>query len=414
MSKPSAWQTGSWVMYDLANTIFSATVTFLFAPFVGPAATGIVNSLAMVTAGVGTPVFASLADRTGRAGTYNAIATLICIAAMAAFGLVTATPALLAAFFVATLFYQAALVFYNSLLPSVATERHMGLVSGLGVVLGYLGTVFTLGIALPLQKRLGLSPAFLLTAGAFFLFAIPCLIFVRDRRPIAPEKVTIPLIRSQWWELLDTIRHLPQHPALMWFLLANFFAVDVLNTAILFYGRFIQDTFEPLAKSGNLVLLDRHISEITDFMIIGGLAVNVPALFYGLTLGHLADRFGSLRIFAISIACLSVGLAGAAAFGGWAPLSFLVSICFFGGLGLAGIWPVGRKLLIQLVPQQLVARFFGLYGITNKVSIIGSSVCGLMIHLYGPRIAILSQVLPLLIAFFCLYRMARTKSVACC
>jgi UMF1 family MFS transporter len=220
--------------------------------------------------------------------------------------------------------------------------------------------------------------------------------------------MTWSLVRGQWWELLGTIRNLPRQPALMWFLLANFCAVDVLNTAILFYGRFIQDCFKPLADSGNLTLLGRSYS-LSSYLIIGGLAVNVPALGYGLILGYFADRFGSVRMFVVSIASLSCGLAGAAFFGGWAPMSFLVSICFFGGLGLAGIWTVGRKMLIQLVPRELVARYFGLYGITNKVSVVGSTVCGVMISLYGPRIAILSQVLPLLVAFFCLYMMTRRK-----
>ncbi len=408
MDKPHKFLTASWVLYDLANTVFSATITFIFAKHVGAASTGMVNSLAMVAAGVATPLFASLADRTGRAGGYNSIATLICIAAMASFGMVSSTSALLTAFFVATLFYQAALVFYNSLLPSVAGEEHMGLVSGLGVGLGYLGTVFTLVIALPLENRLGLRPAYFLTALTFLICALPCMLLVRDRRPIIRDPVTLSLIRGQWWELLGTIRNLPRQPALMWFLLANFCAVDVLNTAILFYGRFIQDCFKPLADSGNLTLFGRPYP-LSTFLIIGGLAVNVPALGYGLILGYFADRFGSARMFVVSIACLSGGLAGAAFFGGWAPMLFLVSICFFGGLGLAGIWTVGRKMLIQLVPRELVARYFGLYGITNKVSVVGSTVCGVMISLYGPRIAILSQVLPLLIAFFCMYRMTRRK-----
>jgi MFS-type transporter involved in bile tolerance (Atg22 family) len=235
------------------------------------------------------------------------------------------------------------------------------------------------------------------------------MVLVRDRRPITPEKISLPLVRQQWGELLHTFKTLPKTPALMWFLLANFWAVDVLNTAILFYGRFLKDSFEPLARAGNLVLLGRPIGDINDFIIIGGLAVNVPALVYGLTLGHLADRFGSRKMYVVSIASLSLGLVGAGIFGGWAPLMFLIAICVFAGLGLAGIWTVGRKLLIELVPRELVARFFGFYGITNKVSVIGSTVCGLMLQYFGPRWAILSQTLPLLFAFFCMFMMWRSS-----
>jgi MFS transporter, UMF1 family len=406
---PHKWMTASWVLYDLAGTVFSATVTFLFVPHVGAASTGIINSVAMIIAGLGTPLVACLADRTGQAGRYNTLATLLCISAMAMFGVFSSNFFLMAAFFVAIIGYQAALTFYNSLLPSVASERHMGLVSGLGVGLGYLGTVFTLMIALPIQTKLGVRPAYFATAGAFLICALPCMLFVRDRRPIVRENISRSLIKSQWWELVETVRNLPRQPVLMWFLLGNFFAVDVLHTAILFYGRFLKDCFEPMARAGKLVLLGYPIHNISDFLIIGGLAVNIPALVYGLVLGHLADRIGSPKVFVLAIACLAGGLAGAAFFGGWAPMLFLVSICFFGGLGLAGIWTVGRKLLIQLVPRELVARYFGLYGITSKVSVIGSTVCGVMISLYGPRIAILSQVLPLLVSFFCLYKMTRKK-----
>ncbi|NLE30343.1 MAG: MFS transporter [Phycisphaerae bacterium] len=405
MPPPLRFRAASWVLYDLANTIFSAAITFLFVPNIAAASTGLINSLAMIVAGIGTPIFASLADRTGNAGRYNTIATLVCIVALSLLGVFESTPALLTTFFIATLFYQAALVFYNSLLPSVALENRLGLVSGLGVGLGYLGTVLTLVVFLPLQRVMGLQSEFFPVALAFLVFALPCMLLVRDRRPINREKITLPLVRQQWAELLETLRTLPKTPALMWFLIANFWAVDVLNTAILFYGRFLKDSFEPLAKRGELSLLGYHIFNIQDFIIIGGLAVNLPALIYGLGLGHFADRFGARKMYLISIASFSVGLIGAGIFGGWAPLWFLISICFFAGLGLAGVWTVGRKILIELVPRDLVARYFGLYGITNKVSVIGSTVCGVMLQYFGPRWAILSQVFPLLLAFFCLYMM---------
>lgn len=410
ITQPLPYRATSWVLYDLANTIFSATVTFLFAANVPSASTGVINSLAMVLAGLATPIFASLADRTGRAGQYNVITTLICITAMGCFGIFSSTTTLLIAFFIATVFYQASLVFYNSLLPSVARDEHIGLVSGLGVGLGYIGTVFTLVIALPLKSMLGLNAAYFVTTIAFLLFALPCMLLVRDRRPVPREKFTMLLVRSQWRELLETVKSLPAQPALMWFLIANFWAVDVLNTAILFFGRFLKDAFLPMAERGELVLMGKSLTNIDTFMIIGGIAVNVPALFFGLGMGYLADRYGSRKMFFISIAALSLGLTGAGIFGGWEPTGFLFSICLCGGVGLAGIWTVGRKLLIQLVPRELVARYFGLYGITNKVSVVGSTVFGLMLTYLGPRWAILSQVLPLLFAFFCVAMMEKGQN----
>ena len=82
-------------------------------------------------------------------------------------------------------------------------------------------------------------------------------------------------------------------------------------------------------------------------------------------------------------------------------------MCGFGGVGLAGVWTAGRKILLELVPPDQVGRYFGLYGITTKVSVVGSTVFGVLMDLLGPRAAILSQVLFLAVAFFCLWQMRR-------
>ena len=133
MSPVSRWHTASWVLYDLANTIFAATITYLFTPSLNAAAVGVTNTVAMLVAGVSTPVVACLADHTGRASRYCTLATLGCIACMALLGAFDSAVALLAVFFAAMVCYQAALVFYNALLPSVASEERTGRVSGWGI-----------------------------------------------------------------------------------------------------------------------------------------------------------------------------------------------------------------------------------------------------------------------------------------
>ena len=154
MPPPLRFRAASWVLYDLANTIFRRDY-LSFRPQYRGGIDGSDQFLAMIVAGIGTPIFASLADRTGNAGRYNTIATLVCIVALSLLGVFSNRHRhLLTTFFIATLFYQAALVFYT-LLPSVARENRLGLVSGLGVGLGYLGTVLTLVVFLPLQGSWG-------------------------------------------------------------------------------------------------------------------------------------------------------------------------------------------------------------------------------------------------------------------
>lgn len=149
----------AWVLYDTANTVYAAVLTYLFAPYVGDlfggrSVLGIVNSLSMVAAGLCVPVFASLADHTGRARLYLVISTMGCIGGLACFGVSSNAFFIMSVFFVANVGYNAALVFYNSLLASVATGKHQGLVSGMGVGLGYIGTILIV-VLLGLPDQIG-------------------------------------------------------------------------------------------------------------------------------------------------------------------------------------------------------------------------------------------------------------------
>ena len=47
-------------------------------------------------------------------------------------------------------------------------------------------------------------------------------------------------------------------------------------------------------------------------------------------------------------------------------------------MGLAGIWTTGRKVLLSLAPSEKVGEFFGLYGITMKLSVVGCMTFGLI------------------------------------
>ena len=139
-----------------------------------------------------------------------------------------------------------------------------------------------------------------------------------------------------------------------------------------------------------------------------GLGVTVGSFACAILLGYLADRVGAVRAFIFSVACLTVGLGSAALFAGSHPLAFLVVMCGFGGMGLAGIWTAGRKVLIELVPTQLMGRYFGLYGITLKVSVFGSTLFGFLMDWLSPAAALAGLVFPLLLTFFCMFKMVRS------
>ncbi|MCK6440508.1 MAG: hypothetical protein L6Q71_09970, partial [Planctomycetes bacterium] len=172
----------SWVLYDVANTVYAATITFLFVNYVqlqgGVFALGVTQTISMVLAGLTVPFLATVADRTGRAKTYLVVSTLVCIGAMASFAVDLPLVGLMLAFAIANFAYEYAMVFYNALLPSVAPLSRAGLVSGLGVGLGYIGTLLALFVLQPVEEAQGPNLAFVLGAAMFLVLALPCFLFV--------------------------------------------------------------------------------------------------------------------------------------------------------------------------------------------------------------------------------------------
>lgn len=416
----------AWVLYDLANTVYVATLTFIFVPYLGDlfemrSVVGIVSSISMICAGMLVPLFAAAGDRTGRCRTYLIVATMACIVPMALFGATASLIPLMAAFFMANLAYNGSLVFYNALLPSVAADRNQGLISGLGVGLGYIGTLVTLVIVLPLQDKIGTPNTFYLTAALFLVFALPSFLLVRERRVLVSEPFSRDLVKRSFGAVIKTVKSLPANKPVMWFLLGNFFCVDVLNTAILFFGDLTSTTFEPSINEGKATIFGHVIESTTGLLMLAGITLNGLALIFGVTLGFLTDRLGSLRVLRFSAACLVVGLLGAAFAAGETVLGYLIGICGFGGLGLSGIWTAGRKLLIELSPREKVGEYFGLYGITTKLSVLGSAAVGILqdvvsnqtgSELTGWKVAIGAQAIPLMlgILFLAMVKQPRAKT----
>jgi UMF1 family MFS transporter len=396
----------AWVLYDLANTVYAATLTYLLTPYAKQVlgdlrAYGIAQFGAMLFAGLLVPVFGALADRTARTGRYLVLATLACIAAIAGFGAELGGGVLLACLFVASLTYNLGLLFYNVLLPAVAAPGREGRLSGLGTGVGYVGTLVVLAVLMPLEVA---APSrFQLAALLFLVTAAPCMLLVRDPRP--PRGGTsAEAIRHAFADLRETLRELPRYPALAWFLAGNFCLVDVLNTAILYFADFTLSVFrEPLA-AGTVVWLGGTLQGEAGGkqLLMGmGIALNTLALGFGIAQGAWADR-APLAVLRTSALALLVALGGGALFGGTSTLGYAATLVAFGAFGLSGIWTAGRKVVVLLAPPERVGSYFGLYGVTVKLSVVGSVVYGFVEHHAGAKPAMLAQGVQLLLGLLCL------------
>ncbi len=398
---PGVLVAAAWVLYDLANTIYAASLTYVFVPFFGNVfgvrtPVGVTQTTSMVLSGLAVPFLGAIADRTGNARRYLAVATLVTIGCFAAMGLVRGMVPLLVMLFLANVGYQVSLVYYNALLPSAAGPDRVGLVSGLGVALGYFGNIVTLALFVPLGQWLGEQQSLVVFAGLFFAFGLPCLLFVPDHREgmYVAESASI-VAKQAWAGLVRTLKELPHHRPLLFFLLGNFLLVDTLNTAILYFGDVTKQLFRAAAAAGQLrlfgMLYQQGEAGLNSFLQHVGLILTVCAIVFGILIGIWSNRGNGLRPMRASAWCLAIALVGGALTGGRSAEGFIGTLVLFGAVGLAGIWTAGRKVLLVLSPPEKVGEYFGLYGITTKLSVIGSTVFGVVNDWFGPRIAMVSQ-----------------------
>lgn len=353
----------AWVLYDLANTLFSINVVSLYFPLwvVLDAGGrdgdyGLANSLSMALVFVSAPFLGALSDQVPRRMPFLIVSTLACCAFTALLG--TGGLALGLVYFVAAnVFYQVGLIFYDALLPSVSTAANRGTIGGLGVGVGYVGSFIGVGMGWMLLRA---DPAakplvFQLTAALFLLFAIPCFLWVRERPRPASAPFGAAALRRAAGELRETLVRARRYPALTRFLLGRVFYADAANTLIAFMGIYAT------RETG-------FSEEQTQVLLLVGIAAAVVG---GLAWGPVVDRGGPKRTLNAVLALWGVLLALAAAIGyGLLPAGFFWLVAALSGMALAGTWTADRPFMLRLTPPERLGQFYGLYAMVGRFAAI--------------------------------------------
>jgi MFS transporter, UMF1 family len=365
---------GSWAMYDFANTIFSMNIVSVFFPgFIiqlgqNDAVYAFPMSAALLVVALIMPVLGAMSDRAGRRLPWLAGFTLLCIVMTIVMGLTNELPFIIGAYVVASIGYQTALVFYDALLPSVSNTVNWGKVSGLGVGLGYAGALVGL-IAVTLLVGDGSKQnAFIPSALLFLLFALPCFLFVRERRrpvePTAQARITSGDALSQTWRTIQEARKVP---GLFRFLVANFFYSDALNTVIVAMG----------------VYATAVIGFGSALEVLG--PATVAAVIGSWLFGLVTDRLTSKQCLIISLA-MWVGVFLAAMFV-TDRFIFQWVVAPVAGIALGSTWTAARTMMVELSPPARLGEFMGIYNLTGKfAAVLGPALWGGTLLLLDPRI----------------------------
>ena len=363
----------AWALYDFANTIFSfAVVSGAIGLWLADSAQfgerdgNFLLSVAIVISvglnAIVSPILGALSDKGGQRLPFLLAFTVLCVGATAFIGDVGATGGLVL-FIVANFAYQAALIYYDATLRTVSRPASRGSLSGIGVAVGYLGTI-VVGLAIFLLKT-PVEDRFRLASVLFAFFAIPIFIFVKESG--SRSRITGGEIVGAFGQIFDTIEHARAVPGLGRFLLGRFFYSDAVNTVIVVMSVVTVYAMGMTPTVANLVLL----------------GLTVVAVLASFGWGRLVDRWGPKRTLMTVLASWAVGLViGGISIGIEGPLGiglFLVAGAILGS-GLGGVQVADRVFMIRLSPPARIGEFFGLYGLVGKGSqVIGQLLYGLIL-----------------------------------
>ena len=395
-NKRAVW---SWALYDWANSAYATTVMAGFFPIFfkeywadpnNPNQStfylGMANSIYAIIVAAIAPFIGAIADQGSKKKKFLIFFAFMGSIMTGGLCIVNQGHWQMAVLFymVATIGYASANIFYDSLLPDIASEKNVDSVSSLGYGLGYLGggSLFLLNVIIYLKPHIFVIPdgataiklSFLSVAIWWLVFTIPLIFFVSEPN----DEKSVNLIKAMnmdWKQLMETFKEIRKMRVVGMFLLAYWFYIDGVDTII------------KMAVDYGMSLKFPNESLIIALLIVQFIAFPA-ALIYG----WMASKIGTKNGIMIGIMAYSI-----ITFLGY----FMTKVVHFYilailiGLFQGGIQALSRSLYTRIIPLSKSAEFFGFYNMFGKfAAIVGPALMGTVTIIVGDaRVGILSILL---------------------
>src|SRR5699024_11660887 len=118
---------------------------------------------------------------------------------------------------------------YDGMLSSLGNKKEVPLISGFGVSLGYLGTLFGIFSVLLIVGDSGIHNAFWLSGILFLIFALP--LFLINKDPAQKVKPKQNFLKG-YKDIYHTFKEARKYPSIFFFMIAYFFVIVALSLAI--------------------------------------------------------------------------------------------------------------------------------------------------------------------------------------
>jgi len=383
----------SWLLFDLANTVYAFIIPGLYFSvwLVSEKGwtdqqLGLATSTAMIIVAILGPWIGRKSDSSQGKKKILLFMTLICIISTFLLGTFSVETSVLL-FIFSLIGFNLGSVVYDALLVSVSNEENRGKISGLGVAFGYTGSLIGFGVATLLQN-MGYSyiEIFKSVAILFLFFSLPAFIFIEEKIT-SDKKIKINIFNSIT-VVINSWKHSRQYEGLTRFLVGRFFYADAINTLI----------------SGLLAvyLVEEVGLTPADSQSILALAI-VVSIIGGYIFGKAADIYGPRKLILISILCWMISLSLAIIATEFDQLWLIYVTGVLGGFNIGGIFAVDRVFMTRLSPERHLGEFYGLYSTVGRfATILGPILWGLIVNSLGlgRNVAMGSLILLLAISYY--------------
>ena len=380
----------NWILYDIANSAFTLLVSTLipiyFNSLAGSAGVhedmylsywGYAGSISTILVAIIAPICGTLSDRKFKKPIFLLTVLLGC-AACAAMGLTTHWLLFLGIFVIAKVGFHSSIVFYDSMLPEITTDKRMDNVSSMGYAFGYIGSVIPFVACLVLVlfcDSFGMTMggamvcAFLITAAWWAILSLPLLRSYKQTAFVDGEGAPL---KDSFKQLVRTFKEAKKEKHVFMYLIAFFFFINGVYTII-----------DMATAYGSALGLD------TTGLLLALLLTQVVAFPCAIIFGRLSAKYDTGLLIKVCIVCYTC----ITVFG-----MFLVSLWQFWvlatlvGMFQGGIQALARSYLGKIIKPERSGEFYGLMDICGKgasflgttlVAVVSQVTAGIEINVFG-------------------------------
>ena len=392
----------AWASYDWANSAFQSTIiTAVFPEFFASVAAADLPAAAATAryawaTTIAVAIIALLGPTLGAIADYGALKKKM-LGAFVGLGVVATLMMVTidrgewqyaaVIFIIANVAIASSFVFYDSLLPHIASPDEMDRVSTSAYAIGYLGGGIVLIINLlwiMMPATFGIADtvsaiklSFVSVAVWWLLFSLPLFKWVPEppRKLEADETGAENPVRAGFARLFETFHEL-----------RGYRQAFLMLIAFLLYNDGIQTIIRMATIYGAEIGIDRN-ARIAAFVLVQFVGVPFSFLF-----GALAHRISAKRAIYVALS-VYVGISALAYFmtSAWQffVLAFLVATVQGGSQGLS------RSLFARMIPKHKSSTYFGFFSVFEKFAgVAGPALFAVSVMLFGSsRPAVLSVIL---------------------